>query len=71
MKKPICSMILFFPILLIGQISFNIDKYVMPLVESKDFSGIICVTKNDSIVHFKSYGNANLEWNLPNTENTE
>ena len=53
-----------------GQVSQNIDKYISPLVENQDFAGVILITENDSIIHFKSYGYANLEWNQPNTKNT-
>ncbi len=48
----------------------NIDKYISPLVENQDFSGVVLIAENDSIVHLKGYGYADLEWNIKNTENS-
>ena len=71
MRKHIITTI-FMGFFLLGnaQVSSNIDTYVTPLVENKDFSGVILIAENDSVIHFKTYGSANLEWEQKNTRNT-
>jgi len=44
------------------------DDYVTAYVRNGDFSGSILVAKSGHIVFQKSYGLANAEWGLPNTE---
>ena len=49
----------------------RIDEIVRFRVEHDDFSGSVLVAKGDQIVFNKSYGLANIEWNIPNTTTTK
>src|SRR5688572_29556351 len=49
----------------------RIDEIVRFRVENKEFSGSVLIAKGDDIVFNKSYGLANVEWNVPNTLNTK
>jgi CubicO group peptidase (beta-lactamase class C family) len=48
----------------------RIDEIVRFRVEQKEFSGAVLIAKGDDIVFNKSYGLANIEWNIPNTTTT-
>ena len=47
------------------------DHYVQAYVRNGDFSGSILVAKGGRILFRKSYGFANEEWNIPNSETTK
>ncbi|AXT20443.1 class A beta-lactamase-related serine hydrolase [Flavobacteriaceae bacterium AU392] len=49
---------------------FEIDDYVKPYLESKDFSGAILIADGDDIVFQNEYGYSNLENKIFNTRNT-
>src|SRR5438105_2140172 len=46
------------------------DRYIMPYVETNNFSGVVLVAKNGNIIFEKAYGYSNLEFNVPNNLNT-
>jgi len=47
------------------------DSYIQAYVRNGDFSGAVLVAHHGHIVFRKSYGMANHEWNIPNSENTK
>ena len=47
------------------------DSYVQAYVRNGDFSGSVLVTKAGHTLFRKSYGFANTEWGIPNSENTK
>ena len=47
------------------------DSYIQAYVRNGDFSGSVLVARHGHIVFRKSYGMANHEWNIPNSENTK
>jgi CubicO group peptidase (beta-lactamase class C family) len=47
------------------------DEYVSAYVRNGDFSGSILVAKRGHLLFQKSYGLANAEWGIPNTEKTK
>src|ERR1700757_5334614 len=47
------------------------DRQVQAYVRNGDFSGSVLVAKDAHILFQKSYGMANYEWNIPNSENTK
>src|SRR5689334_18165864 len=47
------------------------DRQVQAYVRNGDFSGSVLVAKDAHILFQKSYGMANHEWNIPNSENTK
>ena len=49
----------------------EIDKYLKAKVDFYNFSGVVLVSKNDSIIIEKSYGLADREWNIANTIDTK
>ena len=51
--------------------SSRFDEYVRAYVRNGDFSGSILVARHGHIVFQKSYGQANAEWGIPNTEKTK
>ena len=57
---------------LAAQVSSNrFDRQVQAYVRNGDFSGSVLVAKDDHALFQKSYGMANYEWNIPNSENTK
>lgn len=48
----------------------RVDAYVMPSVQSNNFSGAILIAKGDKVLVRKAYGIANLELGVPNTPET-
>jgi len=47
------------------------DRQVQAYVRNGDFSGSVLVARQGHIVFQKSYGMANYEWNIPNSEKTK
>jgi CubicO group peptidase (beta-lactamase class C family) len=47
------------------------DRQVQSYVRNGDFSGSVLVAKDGRVLFQKSYGMANYEWNIPNSENTK
>ncbi|WP_232831411.1 serine hydrolase [Peristeroidobacter agariperforans] len=47
------------------------DQIVQHLVDRKQFMGTVLVARADQIVFHKSYGSANLEWDIANTSTTK
>ena len=62
-----------FPTLIFGQknVSTNLAKYMQAQVDVNNFSGTVLVTKNGSVLLKKSYGLADYEWNINNTNDTK
>ena len=52
-------------------IAGRFDHLVQAFVHNGDFSGSVLVAKNGHIQFQKSYGMANYEWSLPNSEKTK
>jgi CubicO group peptidase (beta-lactamase class C family) len=48
----------------------ELDRYLETLTSKELFSGTVLVARNGQPVYFKSYGLANREWNVPNTNDT-
>ncbi len=51
--------------------STRFDRQVQAYVRNGDFNGSVLVAKDDHVLFQKSYGMANYEWNIPNSENTK
>lgn len=47
------------------------DQVVQAYVSDKKFMGSVLVARGDGVLMSKSYGSANLEWNIPNSPNTK
>jgi CubicO group peptidase (beta-lactamase class C family) len=47
------------------------DRQVQAYVRNGDFSGSVLVAKDAHVLFQKSYGMANYEWKIPNSENTK
>jgi len=68
----VVSTLLFSSISLFAQISHEkFDNYIEAYVRNGDFSGSVLVAHRGRIVFRKSYGMANHEWNIPNSDNTK
>jgi CubicO group peptidase (beta-lactamase class C family) len=52
-------------------VSNKFDNYVQAYVRNGDFSGSILIGKSGRILFQRSYGLANAEWAVPNTEKTK
>ncbi len=48
----------------------QLDSYLAPFVASRDFSGVIVLTRGGQTVTTRTYGCANFEFDIPNTVNT-
>src|SRR5262249_33720090 len=48
----------------------EMQRIVQPYVDARMFMGSVLVAKNGKIVLSKSYGMADLEWNVPNSPST-
>ena len=66
------------PALLLSSVSLfaqvspeKFDTYIQAYVRNGDFSGSVLVARRGRLVFRKSYGMANHEWNIPNSENTK
>ena len=49
----------------------RMDQVVQSYVSAKQFMGSVLVARGDDVLFSKSYGSANLEWNIPNTPATK
>jgi len=49
----------------------RMDNIVQDYVQRKIFTGSILVARDGKIVFDKSYGSANLEWDIPNSPTTK
>jgi CubicO group peptidase (beta-lactamase class C family) len=47
------------------------DNYVQAYVRNGDFSGSVLIAKRSHVLFRKSYGMANHEWNIPNSDTTK
>jgi CubicO group peptidase (beta-lactamase class C family) len=54
-----------------GPDTSRMDQIVQSYVDAKQFMGSVLVARGDAILFNKSYGMANLEWNVPNTPTTK
>ena len=48
----------------------QVDDYIQAYVRNGDFSGSVLIAKSGHVVFQKSYGMANYEWGIPNSEKT-
>jgi CubicO group peptidase (beta-lactamase class C family) len=48
----------------------EMQRIVQPYVDAQMFTGSVLVAKNGKIILSKSYGMADLEWNVPNSPTT-
>ena len=51
-------------------IAERMDKLVHPYVDAQVFMGTVLVAKHGKVLFSKSYGYADLEWNIPNSSTT-
>ncbi len=49
----------------------RMDQVVQSYVNNKQFTGSVMVARGEDVLFRKSYGSANLEWNIPNTPATK
>lgn len=49
----------------------QLEQIIQPYVQSKTFMGSVLVARDAKVILNKSYGSANLEWNIPNTPTTK
>jgi CubicO group peptidase (beta-lactamase class C family) len=49
----------------------RMDQVVQSYVNNKQFMGSVLVARGEDVLFGKSYGSANLEWNIPNTPATK
>src|SRR3984957_17422679 len=49
----------------------RMDKVVQSYVDAKQFMGSVLVARGDDVIFSKSFGSANLEWNIANTPATK
>ncbi len=49
----------------------RMDQVIQSYVTAKQFMGSVLVARGDDVLFSKSYGSANLEWNVPNTPATK
>ena len=69
--KPIFLGILFLPRIVFGQSKgAEIDKYLAPLAERQQFSGVVLALDKDKVIFERAFGPANAELNVPNQLNT-
>jgi len=47
------------------------DDHIQAYVRNRDFSGSVLVAKSGHVIFQKSYGMANYEWSIPNSEKTK
>jgi CubicO group peptidase (beta-lactamase class C family) len=68
----LAASILYLAPFLAAQPSVNrFDRQVQAYARNRDFSGSVLVAKDGHILFLKSYGMANYEWNIPNSEKTK
>ena len=70
----LCAFASFLPLHSPGQakadFSVKADQYIRPYVETNNFNGSVLVAVNGKIIFEKAYGYANIEFNVPNDQNT-
>jgi CubicO group peptidase (beta-lactamase class C family) len=49
----------------------RMDQVVQSFVDAEQFTGSVLVARADAVIFKKSYGFANLEWNIPNAPDTK
>ncbi len=54
-----------------SSIEQRIDKFLEPYVKSNNFSGTVYVSKEGGVIYGKSFGMANIEWEVANTNFTK
>jgi CubicO group peptidase (beta-lactamase class C family) len=54
-----------------AQDTARMDKIVLEHVDAKQFMGSVLVARGDQVLFSKGYGEANLEWHIPNTPTTK
>src|SRR5947207_7741464 len=58
--------------LLSAQPSINrFDRQIQAYVRNRDFSGSVLIAREGRVLFRKSYGMANYEWDIPNSESTK
>ena len=65
------SVLLLLPVLPAQSTRSRFDEQVQAYVRNGDFSGSILVAKRGSVVFQRSYGMADYEWGIPNSERTK
>ena len=65
------TLIINFSTLLGQDFSVKIDQLVQSYSNIKKFNGTVLVTQNGNKIFSKSYGMANFEWDIPNSEHTK
>jgi len=53
-----------------AELDAKIEAYLQPFVATNNFSGVVCVTRNNQILFQKGYGKANYNFAVPNTAAT-
>src|ERR1700747_772159 len=53
-----------------AQAPVRFQQVVQPYVDAQMFMGSVLVGKNGKVIFSKSYGMADLEWNIPNSATT-
>jgi CubicO group peptidase (beta-lactamase class C family) len=76
MKKRLSALVCIAAATCFGQNGANpdvarMDKVVQSYVDAKQFMGSVLVARGDDVVFSKSFGSANLEWNIANTPVTK
>jgi CubicO group peptidase (beta-lactamase class C family) len=64
-------LLIFLPLALLAQDTARMDELVQSYVAKKQFMGSVLVARGDQVLFSKSYGSANLEWDIPNTPSTK
>jgi CubicO group peptidase (beta-lactamase class C family) len=78
MKRIVRDQIISFIVLALGttgscvaeDLARRMDQVVQSYVDANQFTGSVLVAGADTVLFEKSYGFANLEWNIPNTPDT-
>jgi CubicO group peptidase (beta-lactamase class C family) len=54
-----------------AQDAVRLEDFVQPAIQKHNFMGTVLVARGDEILLNKGYGQANVEWNIPNTPATK
>ena len=54
-----------------AQEAARIEEFIQAAVQKQNFMGAVLVARGDEILLSKGYGQANAEWNIPNTPATK
>jgi CubicO group peptidase (beta-lactamase class C family) len=73
MLKKIFLAFLLLPLSLMAQKNYPqlMDNYMEAQASVKEFSGTVLLMQKDKVIYEKSFGQADREWNVPNTINTK